>query len=147
MIPILLFAGLCFFGLGDCNEDEVHQSLEEIRLMIIIYDLDVTMNDYVGNGCLQTKFENPTHNDNYDDKPDNYGKVTQSQGWHDGMLWHNLNGTLLTETFCDYSVWDVFENYKDEPKVDFHYGDAYYDGEWIRYNQTALQNKDSGMLK
>lgn len=143
MLLILLFFGLCFFGMGDCGETEYHQALEELRLSVIIDDLDVTLNDYVGNGCLQTKFENPTLNYN-DGISNNYGKVIQSQGWHDGKLWHNLNGTILTETFCSNSVLDVFE--KDGSFVDFDYGDAYYDGEWIRYNSTQ-HNLESGGKK
>ena len=147
MLPILLFFGLCFFGMGDCGETEYHQALEELRLSIIINNLDVTLNDYVGNGCLQTKFENPMtyygHNDN-GGRPNNYGKVIQSQGWHDGNLWHNLNGTILTETFCSNSVLVVFE--KDGNFVDLDYGNAYYDGEWIRYNSTQ-QSLESGSGK
>lgn len=141
---ITLLFQLCIFGVDmfggtGCEIDRQIQEIEEFRLELQLKYFDLTMDDYVGDGCLQTTFEYETR-----------GISVASQGWYDGIYRHHLNGTQYTETYCSWDVWDVFEDnqsldyYKSVSDgnfaVDFYKEEVYYDGEWLRLEPEHCSN-------
>lgn len=137
---ITLLFELCLFGVDlfggtGCAIDQNIQTLEELRLELQLKYFDLTMKDYVGNGCMETSFINPLGE----------GKGFGSQSWYDGIYRHNVNGTLFTESYCSIDVWDVFEDnqsldyHKDLrdgifPIINYDFNKVYFDGEWLRYD-------------
>lgn len=88
-----------------------------------IKQLDVNLQSYIGEGCLQMTRVNP-----YGE-----GKTIQSQGFASGKLWNHVNGTLHTQTYCSVTVWDAFEDTNRIWLINNTKGDVHYDGEWIRW--------------
>lgn len=150
MIPVLFFFGVCFFGIGDCDQDEASDSLNELRLTLLDLQLQykyLTSNDYVGNGCLQRTIENPyTTPDNPEGYPNNWGIIIASQSGDGSIFRHNLNGTEYTETLCNKLIYDIFEGDKNYENLNYDLGEIYYDGEWLRNNVTIEPLIEQGTM-
>lgn len=144
-MSLLFFFGICIFGIGDCEQDEEPNNLNELRMTLLDLQLQykyLTSNDYVGNGCLQRTMENPYSTpDNPKDYPNNWGMVIASQTGGGSVFRHNLNGTEYTEILCNKLIYDIFENNNNYENIDYDLGRVYYDGEWLRNNITQNNPK------